>query len=150
MGLIVHKTKLKAPLFLTVEKSHANWFAVNTADDIGGGAIYQGHVDIPDSKIINAYHSEDPLCDILDELGIEYNSPYEDGGFYCDELDEIGRQGETIADVVYLPQFQKWMKKHGKTAVVLSDVVENEEHKTYILMNPADFKIEKTLPGDWD
>jgi len=142
-----HRTKFKAPLFLTVEKSHANWFAINNAtDDEGLGIIYQGSVDLPKSKIVDAYSSTQVLFDIMDELGIKYEEePY----FDCPAIDAAGGQGHNISDIVYVPKFKKWMKANGKTALLVSDVVETEEHKTYVLFDPSDFKIEKIMPGQF-
>lgn len=134
---------------MTVDKSHANWYAIDRAEDRQGrGVIYHGTIDVPPSKIIDAYYDDSELFKMLDELGVKYDAPDDHTPFYCKTLDEMGHEGGNISDIVYLPGFSNLMKKKGKSVIIVNDILEMDDFKTYILFDTKDFEIDKVEKGE--
>lgn len=136
----VPKTKLKAPLFVTKDPDAAAWFAVERTEK-EPGVVLVGELTTPTSKILNGttHQGYDMFLDIAKKAKIKFKQdPY----FDCDEVAKHSPyDGTNVNDLIYIPAMQKKMRELGFTVYRTWDTLSNEEHETYILLDPDDFKI---------
>jgi len=129
-----HETQLKAPLFLTTDRSGARWYAVNRG---GAGVIIKGEIE--GAKLLNLMNDyDDKFLEMAKKAGIKFSmKPY----FYCAEIKKHSpNDGGNPNDLVYVPKMQAALKAAGYDGIHTSDVLENEEIETIILLDTSKFK----------
>jgi len=130
-------SQLNAPLFLTTNKQGARWYANNRHEK---GAILQG--DLDPGKVLNVIKDGDEeFLEIAKEAGIKWT---EDPYFKCPEIAKHSvYYGDNWLDMVYIPAFQKELKKNGYDSILAHDVLENTLIKTYIIFDTQRFQIKQ-------
>lgn len=135
--------KLKPPFFVTTSKKDARWFAVERGDADGNGFIMTGELNV--KKPLDLIDGSGPdLLDIARAAGIKFE---EDPYFFSQAIADASHyDGTNSSDLIYVPAFQAELKKQGYDSIRLMDVMMNDEIETYVLFNPAQFKVTGAEP----
>lgn len=134
---ISKKTKIKAPLFLTVEKEDAAWFTDN-GDDYS--AIVSGVLS--PHNILDMTENTELLYDIAERAGIQFTRGSPTEYFQCDEIaNHSDYDGTNDTDLIYIPAVQEQLKKEGFETVKCWTMLENYEIISYIVLNTNHFNL---------
>jgi hypothetical protein len=125
-------TNLRPPIFVTLEKSGARWYAIENSGN-GEGVVLHGELSV------NNPLDDGDLFEMAERAGVDFSlRPY----FYCKEIAEHSEyDGSNPIDLVYVPRFVAQLKKEGYDSLHVFDALENEQIEAYILFDPDQFKI---------